>query len=124
MPRMQQCPTCGSKLKKENYQKRIARLRLSRDKITLSLIDDTFQAVSVHFPMDDLDKFSFFKNIEDVLDIVIRKSIRQYLQEKFHERGLGIKYLAGMIKNENTAYGLKEEYERKSLDRIPPKVDK
>tara|TARA_R110000787_G_scaffold246295_1_gene352053 strand:+ start:9604 stop:9828 length:225 start_codon:yes stop_codon:yes gene_type:complete len=74
--------------------------------------------------MDDLDKFSFFKNIEDVLDIVIRKSIRQYLQEKFHERGLGIKYLAGMIKNENTAYGLKEEYERKSLDRIPPKVDK
>tara|TARA_R110000744_G_scaffold133667_3_gene242167 strand:- start:7615 stop:7839 length:225 start_codon:yes stop_codon:yes gene_type:complete len=74
--------------------------------------------------MDDLDKFSFFKNIEDVLDIVIRKSIRQYLQEKFHERGLGIKYLAGMIKNSNTAYGLKEEYERKSLDRIPPKVDK
>jgi len=49
---------------------------------------------------------------------------RQYLQEKLYERGYGLKYLIGMIKNENSAYGLKKQYERKSLDRIPPKVDK
>ena len=29
-----------------------------------------------------------------------------------------------MVKNENSAYGLKKDYERKTLDRIPPKVDK
>ena len=123
MPRMHECPTCGSKLKKENYQKRIQKGRLLHDKITLSLIDDSFKAISLHFPIDDLDKFSFLKNIEDVMDIVIRKQVRQYLQEKFYERGLGIKYLIGMIKNENSVYGLKKEYERKSLDRIPPKID-
>ena len=74
--------------------------------------------------MDDLDKFSFLKNVEEITDIVVRKMIRQYLQEKFYKRGYGIKYLIGMIKTENSAYGLKKEYERKSLDRIPPKVDK
>jgi hypothetical protein len=124
MPRMRQCPTCGSKLKKENYQKRIKKKRLSRDKITLSLIDDSFESISKYFSMDDLDKFSFLKNVEEITDIVVRKMIRQYLQEKFYKRGYGIKYLIGMIKTENSAYGLKKEYERKSLDRIPPKVDK
>jgi hypothetical protein len=121
---MQQCPTCGSKLKKENYQKRIKKKRLSRDKITLSLIDDMFESVSLYFPMDDLDRFSFLSDVEEVTDIVVRKMIRQYNQERYYKRGYGIKYLTGMIKNENSAYGLKKEYERKSLDRIPPKVDK
>jgi hypothetical protein len=124
MSRMQQCPTCGSKLKKENYQKRIKKKRLSRDKITLSLIDDMFESVSLYFPMDDLDRFSFLSDVEEVTDIVVRKMIRQYNQERYYKRGYGIKYLTGMIKNENSAYGLKKEYERKSLDRIPPKVDK
>jgi len=124
MPRMRQCPTCGSKLKKENYQKRIKKKRLSRDKITLSLIDDMFESVSLYFPMDDLDRFSFLSDVEEVTDIVVRKMIRQYNQERYYKRGYGIKYLTGMIKNENSAYGLKKEYERKSLDRIPPKVDK
>ena len=123
MPRMRQCPTCGSKLKKENYHKRIEKMRLSRDKITLSLIDDVLESISKYFPIDDLDKFSFLKNVEEITDIVIRKMIRQYLQEKFYKRGCGLKYLIGMIKNENSAYGLKKEYERKSLDRIPPKID-
>jgi hypothetical protein len=120
---MRQCPTCGSKLKKEKYQKRIQKKRLSRDKITLSLIDDSFESISKYFPMDDLDRFSFLKNVEEITDIVIRKMIRQYLQERLYERGCGLKYLIGMIKTENSAYGLKKEYERKSLDRIPPKID-
>ena len=48
---------------------------------------------------------------------------RQFLHERYYKKGYGIKYLIGMIKNENSAYGLKKEYERKSLDRIPPKKD-
>jgi len=123
MPRVRQCPTCGSKLKKENYQKRIEKKRLSRDKLTLSLIDSMFGSLSLHFSVDDLDRFSFLSDIEEVMDIVVRKMIRQYLQERLYERGYGLKYLIGMIKNENSAYGLKKEYERKSLDRIPPKID-
>ena len=43
--------------------------------------------------------------------------------KQLYDRGYGLKYLIGMIKNENSAYGLKKEYERKSLDRIPPKKD-
>ena len=48
---------------------------------------------------------------EDIQDIVIRKMIRQYIHEKFYKRGYGLKYLIGMIKNENSAYGLKKEYD-------------
>tara|TARA_R110000803_G_scaffold37481_5_gene80748 strand:+ start:1346 stop:1636 length:291 start_codon:yes stop_codon:yes gene_type:complete len=96
---------------------------MSRDKITLESIDDMFENTSFYFEVADLDKYSFLSDVEDIQDIVIRKMIRQYIHEKYYKRGYGIKYLIGMIKNENSAYGLKKEYERKSLDRIPPKID-
>ena len=120
---MRRCPTCGGRLKKEDYKKRIEKKRLSRDKLTLSIIDDMFTSISPYFPMDDLDRFSFLSEVEEIQDIVIRKMTRQFLHERYYKKGYGIKYLIGMIKNENSAYGLKKEYERKSLDRIPPKKD-
>mgnify|MGYP003134790540 FL=1 len=123
MSRMRRCPTCGSRLKHEDYTKRIEKKRLSRDKLTLESIDDMFDGTSLYFEINDLDKYSFLSETEDIQDIVIRKMIRQYIHEKFYKRGYGLKYLIGMIKNENSAYGLKKEYERKSLDRIPPKID-
>ena len=123
MSKVRRCPTCGGRLKKEDYTKRIEKKRLSRDKLTLSIIDDMFTSISPYFPMDDLDKFSFLSEVEEIQDIVIRKMTRQFLHERYYKKGYGIKYLIGMIKNENSAYGLKKEYERKSLDRIPPKKD-
>ena len=123
MSKVRRCPTCGSRLKKEDYTKRIENKRLSRDKLTLSIIDDMFTSISPYFPMDDLDRFSFLSEVEEIQDIVIRKMTRQFLHERYYKKGYGIKYLIGMIKNENSAYGLKKEYERKSLDRIPPKKD-
>ena len=124
MPRVRKCPTCGHGIKKEDYTKRIEKKRLTRDKITLKLIDETTKSISENIPLDDLDIFSFFSETTEVQDIIIRKMCRQYLKEKLYERGYGLKYLIGMIKNENSVYGLKKQYERKSLDRIPPKVDK
>ena len=123
MSKVQRCPTCGGRLKKEDYTKRIEKKRLSRDKLTLSIIDVMFTSISPYFPMDDLDRFSFLSEVEEIQDIVIRKMTRQFLHERYYKKGYGIKYLIGMIKNENSAYGLKKEYERKSLDRIPPKKD-
>ena len=123
MSKVRRCPTCGGRLKKEDYTKRIEKKRLSRDKLTLSIIDDMFTSISPYFPMDDLDRFSFLSEVEEIQDIVIRKMTRQFLHERYYKKGYGIKYLIGMIKNENSAYGLKKEYEGKSLDRIPPKKD-
>ena len=120
---MRRCPTCGSRLKHEDYTKRIEKKRLSRDKITLEAIDNMFNSLSLYFSITDLDKYSFLSEIEEIQDIVIRKMIRQYMHEKYYKRGYSFKYLLGMVKNENSAYGLKKEYERKSLDRIPPKID-
>ena len=124
MPRVRKCPTCGHRIKKEDYTKRIEKKRLARDKITLRLIDEATKSISENIPLDDLDIFSFFSETSEVQDIIVRKMCRQYLQEKLYDRGYGLKYLIGMVKNENSAYGLKKDYERKTLDRIPPKVDK
>ena len=124
MSRVRKCPTCGHRIKKEDYTKRIKKKRLTRDKITLNVIDEITRCIGENIPLDDLDVFSFFSETSEVQDIIVRKMCRQYLQEKLYDRGYGLKYLIGMIKNENSAYGLKKEYERKSLDRIPPKVDK
>jgi len=124
MPKVQRCPTCNSRIKIEDYTKRIDKKRLSRDKLTLSMIDDMLESVNSYHSVNDIDKFSFYSETEEIQDIVVRKMIRHYCDKKYYKQGYGLKYLTGMIKNENSAYGLKKEYERKSLDRIPPKVDK
>ena len=124
MPGVRKCPTCGHRIKKEDYTKRIEKKRLSRDKVTLTLIDETTKLIKERLPLADLDIFAFFSEIDEIQDIIVRKMCRRYLQERLYERGYGLRYLTGMIKNENSAYGLKKEYERKSLDRIPPKIDK
>jgi hypothetical protein len=124
MSGVRKCPTCGHRIKKEDYTKRIEKKRLSRDKVTLTLIDETTKLIKERLPLADLDIFAFFSEIDEIQDIIVRKMCRRYLQERLYERGYGLRYLTGMIKNENSAYGLKKEYERKSLDRIPPKIDK
>jgi len=88
------------------------------------MIDDMLESVNSYHSVNDIDKFSFYSETEEIQDIVVRKMIRHYCDKKYYKQGYGLKYLTGMIKNENSAYGLKKEYERKSLDRIPPKVDK
>jgi|TARA_R100001129_G_C5114510_1_gene188167 hypothetical protein len=123
MPGVRKCPTCGHRIKKEDYTRRIEKKRLSRDKLTLELIDEATNSIKKNLPLDDLDIFAFFSEISEIQDIIVRKMCRRYLQENLHKRGFGLKYLTGMIKNENSAYGLKKEHERKSLDRIPPKID-
>ena len=40
----------------------IEKMRLSRDKLTLSLIDDVFESISKYFPIDDLDNISVVPN--------------------------------------------------------------
>ena len=124
MSGVRKCPTCGHRIKKEDYTKRIEKKRLSRDKVTLTLIDETTKLIKERLPLADLDIFAFFSEIDEIQDIIVRKMCRRYLQERLYERGYGLRYLTGMIKNENSAYGIKKEYERKSLDRIPPKIDK
>ena len=124
MPKVQRCPTCNSRIKIEDYTKRIEKKRLSRDKTTFSMIDEMMSSMSNYHKITDIDKFSFYSEIEEIQDIVVRKMIRKYCLEKYYEQGYKLRYLTGMIKNENSAYGLKKEYERKSLDRIPPKIDK
>ena len=123
MSGVRKCPTCGHRIKKEDYTRRIEKKRLSRDKLTLELIDEATNSIKKNLPLDDLDSFAFFSEISEIQDIIVRKMCRRYLQENLLKRGFGLKYLTGMIKNENSAYGLKKEHERKSLDRIPPKID-
>ena len=124
MPKVQRCPTCNSRIKIEDYNKRIEKKRLARDKLTLAMIDDIFASIAEYHSLDDASKLSFYSETGEIQDIVVRKMIRQYGDKFYYKQGYGLRYLIGMIKNENSAYGLKKEYERKSLDRIPPKIDK
>jgi len=68
MSKMRRCPTCGSRLKHEDYTKRIEKKRLSRDKITLEAIDNMFNSLSLYFSITDLDKYSFLSEIEEIQD--------------------------------------------------------
>ena len=54
--------------------------------------------------------------------MIVLDSIRKFKKKNGIEQGFNIKYLAGIIKNENKRYRLRQDYERRSLDRIPPKL--
>lgn len=108
-----------------DYTKSIEKRRLARDAKTLELVDETISRINSSFnePLDDLDIYSFYSEIEGVQDIVVRKMVRKYLLKKMYSEGKNIRYLIAMIKNENSTYGVRVESEKKRLDRLPPKVD-
>ena len=90
MSGVRKCPTCGHRIKKEDYTKRIEKKRLSRDKVTLTLIDETTKLIKERLPLADLDIFAFFSEIDEIQDIIVRKMCRRYLQERLYERGYGL----------------------------------
>ena len=72
--------------------------------------------------IDELLDASFLADIDGVNNNVIIESIKRFDSRGSIQKGDGLKYLSGMIKNESKRIAIREEYERKNLDRIPPKL--
>ena len=69
--------------------------------------------LSTHWVIDDVQMAGFLAVIE---------SIKKFRKKNGVEQGYNVKYLAGIVKNESKRFRLREDYERRTLDRIPPKL--
>ncbi len=116
------CPLCNNNILKKDVRFRLESLRLMRPPKVLEYIDSILDKFSKHWDVDDIVKTGFLADIEKVEDEIVMESIRKFDSKGGIQKGFGVKYLAGMIKNESKRILLRREYERKKLDRIPPKL--
>tara|TARA_R100000655_G_scaffold25256_1_gene51338 strand:- start:34326 stop:34706 length:381 start_codon:yes stop_codon:yes gene_type:complete len=116
------CPLCSGKILKKDVSIRLKSLRLSRSPKILREIDSIVKDLSTHWTMDDVQVAGFLADIQNIEDAIVSESIAKFKKKNGVEQGFNIKYLASIIKNDNNRYGLRQEYERKNLDRIPPKL--
>jgi len=116
------CPLCEGKILKKDVSIRLQSLRLSRSPNTLKEIDSIVNDLSKHWTIDDIHVAGFLADIGNIDDSIVLDSIKKFKKKNGVEQGFNIKYLAGIIKNENKRYRLRQDYERRSLDRIPPKL--
>ena len=116
------CPLCNSVVKKREYKNRISSMRAQRSKKTLDCIDDIISKVDSLTGLTEIEIYYFMLEMQDIQGIIIRKMSELFESRGYLEQGYGLKYLIGMIKGENSRYNLKQDYEKKTLDRIPPKL--
>lgn len=119
---MPKCPLCDSNITAKKAGIRLKSLRLSRPSKVLNLIDDQIRKMSKYWKIDEVLEASFLADIDGVNNNVIIESIKRFDSRGSLQKGYGLKYLAGMIKNESKRIAIREEYERKNLDRLPPKL--
>ncbi len=119
---MPKCPLCDSNITAKKAGIRLKSLRLSRPSKVLNLIDDQIKKMSRYWKIDEVLEASFLADIDGVNNNVIIESIKRFDSRGSLQKGYGLKYLAGMIKNESKRIAIREEYERKNLDRLPPKL--
>ena len=119
---MAKCPLCDGTISKKNVKFRLNSLRLSRPPKVLESIDSIFEELSQHWAIDDIVKAGFLADIEQVQGDIVLESIRKFKNKGGVQQGFNIKYIAGIIKNEGKRAVLRKEWERKNLDRIPPKL--
>ena len=119
---MPKCPLCDSNITVKKAGIRLKSLRLSRPSKVLNLIDDQIKKMSRYWKIDEVLEASFLADIDGVNNNVIIESIKRFDSRGSLQKGYGLKYLAGMIKNESKRIAIREEYERKNLDRLPPKL--
>ena len=119
---MPKCPLCDSNITAKKAGIRLKSLRLSRPSKVLHLIDNQIKKMSRYWKIDEVLEASFLADIDGVNNNVIIESIKRFDSRGSIQKGYGLKYLSGMIKNESKRIAIRKEYERKNLDRLPPKL--
>tara|TARA_R100001082_G_scaffold86338_1_gene52919 strand:- start:250 stop:615 length:366 start_codon:yes stop_codon:yes gene_type:complete len=119
---MAKCPMCNSTMPKKKVSAKLKNLMLSVSPKLTSNIEKLFNLVSDKWNLKDTDKCAFFVKIENVDENIVMKMIQVFINKGYADRGYNIPYLCGMIEKEYKQQKFKNEYERKRLDRIPPKL--
>ena len=118
----EKCPYCNKMMDTRDYKPGINNLRLSRSEKTMNAIDEVVRLINEAMPntVNEAQYYMLLKETSDILGIVLRKALEKFKEKKHPSRGHGIHYLITMIKGENSTHVLRENYEKNTLDRLPP----
>jgi hypothetical protein len=118
----EKCPYCNKTMDVRNYKPGINNLELSRSEKTINAMKDVVALINEAMPgtVNEAQYYMLLKETSDIIGIVVRRTLQNFKEKKHVERGHGVHYLISMIKGENSSHALREEYERKTLDRLPP----
>lgn len=118
----EKCPYCNKMMDIRDYKPGINNLRLSRSEKTMNAIDEVVRLINEAMPntVNEAQYYMLLKETSDILGIVLRKALEKFKEKKHPSRGHGIHYLITMIKGENSTHVLRENYEKNTLDRLPP----
>jgi|TARA_R110000796_G_scaffold44381_12_gene108272 hypothetical protein len=119
------CPTCGSVYKGKNLDKQIKSMRLSHSVEYGKLLDHILWKInSVRTKaLVDREIYGFLTSVNDCDDEMAVISMNNYIEKKYAISGKGLPYLASMIFNSSVNKKSRQDYEFKSLDRLPPRID-
>ena len=119
---MPKCPLCKNNMPKKEVSLRLKSLMLSVSPTLTKSINKVFNIIDSNWNLKDVEKCAFFARIEHIEESIVIKMINVFINKGYAEGGHSIAYLSGMIERENKQQKFKNEYERKKLDRLPPKL--
>ena len=119
---MPKCPVCSNDMPKKEMSKKLKLLQLSVSPKLGVYIKKIFHKIEERWAIKDIEKCAFYSHIENVNENIVINMINTFIIKKLDERGCTLSYLSSMIVNESKREEFKNEYERKRLDRIPPKL--
>lgn len=121
---MGKCPLCGHAMPAKDFRSKVKLAILQFSPKTAEAINNVAVAIEQERKrkLTSGEKFAFLKQIERIEEIVIRRGIDIFIDKNLHKAGYGLRYLAGVIKNENSRLRMKIKHEQETLDRLPPEV--
>ncbi len=120
------CPSCGSTLKSKNLDKQIDAILLSRSKEYGKLYEYVKSEInkSRTVKLSSREIHSFLNSTKECDEEMAIISMNQYIENNVAMEGKGLPYLAAIINNSTITKKSKQEHEFKTLDRIPPIIDR
>ena len=116
------CPCCGSLFNEKSFSNQIELLKMSRSKNSLKIIETLLADMNKIRKVNEVDIFYLLSEIKNVEDLIVYRMIDMFKSRGYLEQGYNIKYLVKMILNHDKQSSLKDTYEKKILDRLPPKL--
>ena len=117
------CPLCESSFEEKSFANQIDILKMSRSMDSLKAIEKLLIDMDNVRKIREIDIFYLLNEIKNVEDDILYRMIEMFRNRGYLEQGYNTKYIAKMIVNHSEQSSLKDTYEKKTLDRIPPKLE-
>tara|TARA_R100000808_G_scaffold9913_1_gene26880 strand:- start:8810 stop:9187 length:378 start_codon:yes stop_codon:yes gene_type:complete len=117
------CPLCSSTFEEKSFANQIDILKMSRSIKSLKSIEKLLIDMDNVRSVREVDIYYLLNEIKNIDDDILYRMIDMFRNRGYLEQGYNIKYFVKMVTNHDEQSSLKDTYEKKTLDRLPPKLE-